>query len=670
MKTLVTVLLFSMVIIFHAEAQNRQKIDSLLQITSSNSYDSLKVEAFTELVWEYYGVFNDTALMYAKKSIAIAEKTKLPVSLGNGHRHAGLVYERMANYPKALDHQQKALSYYLKADFKPGVANAYNNIAVIYKSQSDYTKALEYQEKSLKLCEEIDMKPGIAASLGNMGNIYNQLGEKDKALECYLKALQLDTEMKNDYGIGVSLVNIGSIYLKKQQYEKAIEYLDKSVEVRKKINSLQGLAISYNTLGDVYMAIKNILKAEQCYKESLRLSREAGAMESEKDANYGIYSVEKKKQKFETALLHYEEYVRLNDSIYNNQKNEELNRLRTKYELEQQETRFKEEQLLKDEKNKIEKAKLEAKAEEEHRRDQIILISVIVVLTLVILFSFFLYNRFKLTKRQNQIIESQKDVVEEKNKQITDSINYAQRIQTALLPSESDLKKIMPESFIYFLPKDIVSGDFVWLHHYCENGQNILYFAVADCTGHGVPGGFMSMLGTSFLNETVIEKKLEDPAQILNNLRNKVISSLKQNEATAESKDGMDIVFIKVDLLSRKLSYAAANNSFYLLRNNILTEYKPDKMPIGVFGELKAFTGHTIELQKGDDIFLFTDGYADQFGGEHGKKFKYVQLEKLFISIGGMNPEKQRETIHQTLSEWKKYHEQVDDICITGIRIL
>jgi serine phosphatase RsbU (regulator of sigma subunit) len=214
-----------------------------------------------------------------------------------------------------------------------------------------------------------------------------------------------------------------------------------------------------------------------------------------------------------------------------------------------------------------------------------------------------------------------------------------------------------------------VSGDFVWLHHQNEKSKNILFFAVADCTGHGVPGGFMSMLGSSFLNETVIEKKLEDPAQILNNLRNKVISALKQNEASAESKDGMDIVFIKIDLISQKLSYAAANNSFYILRKKNLIEYKPDKMPIGVFGELKPFNGHDVLLEKGDQIFIFTDGYADQFGGEHGKKFKYMQLEKLFVSIGDMKPSAQREWIHQTFHDWKKLHEQVDDICITGIRI-
>lgn len=655
-------------------AQNRKNIDSLFSIIESSKGDSLKIEAYNELVWEYYGIKNDSALYYAKMGISLAEKSPYKVALGNAHRYAGIVYERMANYPKALESQQKALSIYEKVKYKPGIANSLMNIGVIYKSSSEFSKALEYGYKSLKICEEIDQKPGIAANLGNLGNIHNQMGQKDKALECYLKAYEIDKEMKNDYGIGVSLVNIGSIYLAKKEYQKAMDYLIQSIEVRKKIGSIQGLAISYNTLGDVYLAIKNVFRAEECYRESLKLSRESGAMDSEKDANHGLYTISKMKQDPTNALVFYEEYVRLKDSIFNSEKNEVLNSLKTQYELEKQENELKQ-------KSEIEKEliKKESKLKEEHAKkqaddarfiDMLVIIVVIVILIVVLIFSFFLYNRFKVTKRQNQIIETQKQVVEEKNKQITDSINYAQRIQTALLPSETDLRNVYKESFIYFQPKDIVSGDFIWLHKVQENGLHYFFFAVADCTGHGVPGGFMSMLGTSFLNEIVIEKRIHQPAQVLDTLREKVIHSLKQREESAESKDGMDIVFLRFDLIKNELTYAAANNGFYIVHpNGELKEFDPDKMPIGVFGEMNAFQQHTFPLEKGSMIYTFTDGFADQFGGELGKKFKYSQFEKLLRENAHKDTSAQKRDIQLAFTQWKKEYEQVDDVCLSGIRV-
>jgi serine phosphatase RsbU (regulator of sigma subunit) len=666
-------ILFLLAIDF-TSAQNRKNIDSLFSIINSTKYDSLKIEAYNELVWEYYGIKNDSALFFAKKGIGIAENTKYKVGLGNAHRYAGIVYERMANYPKALESQQKALSIYEKVDYKPGIANSLMNIGVIYKSSAEFSKALEYGYKSLKICEEIDQKPGVAANLGNLGNIHNQMGQRDKALECYLKAYGIDKELKNDYGIGVSLVNIGSIYLAKKEYQKAMEYLIQSIDVRKKIGSTQGLAISYIVLGDTYFAIKNVFRAEECYRESLKLSRESAAMDAEKDANLGLYRISKMKKNPEYALQYYEEFVRLKDSIYNSQKNEVLNSLKTQYELEKQENDLKQ-------KSEIEKEliKKESKLKEDHAKkqaddarfiDMLIIIVVIIVLIVVLIFSFFLYNRFKVTKRQNHIIELQKQVVEEKNKQITDSINYAQRIQTALLPAESDLKNVFPESFIYFQPKDIVSGDFVWLHRLKDHDNDCFFFAVADCTGHGVPGGFMSMLGTSFLNEIVIEKNIHQPAEVLNTLREKVIHSLKQRDESAESKDGMDIVFLKFDLAKNELTYASANNGFYIVNpKGELIEFDPDKMPIGVYGEMKSFNQKTISLEKGSMIYTFTDGFADQFGGDAGKKFKYAQFEKLLIENSIAKVDIQKQSVIAAFSNWKKDYEQVDDVCLSGIRV-
>ncbi len=661
-------LLLFLLLPFASQSQNRKAIDSLLNEATTNKNDSVKIEAYNDLVWEYYGKINDTALFYANKAIKLAKRTKYEISLGNAYRYAGLVYERLSDYPKALENQQKSLRIYEKTNYKPGEANSLNNIAVIFKLQGEFEKALEYQTKALEICEKTDMKPGIAACLGNLGNIHNQMGHKDQALENYLKAYEIDKELKNDYGIGVSLVNIGSIYLYLKQYEKALEYLQRSIVVREKIGSTQGLAISYNTLGDVYMAIKNVFRAEECYEQSLKYAKEAGAIDSEKDANHGLYTIAKMKKNPPLALTYYEEYVRLKDSIFNTRKAEELSSLKTKYALEKQETDLNQKSEIEKQRIKQE-ASLKAQhkdeiAKKERDRDRIIIYAVILVLILVIIFSVFLYNRFKLTKRQNMIIEEKKLEVEYKNKQITDSINYAQRIQSALLPTEDDLKKYFPESFIFFQPKDIVSGDFVWLHAI----ENELFFAVADCTGHGVPGGFMSMLGTSYLNQIVIEKNIHEPSEVLNQLRDKVITALKQKEDEWGSKDGMDIVFMKINLKTNQLEYASANNGFYILREGKnLEEFHPDKMPIGVFGEMNSFTNHSIQLNKGDGVYVFSDGYADQFGGPDGKKFKYNQLEQLIQKSYSTKANQQKTAIVDTFYQWKKDYEQIDDVCLAGI---
>ncbi len=309
------------------------------------------------------------------------------------------------------------------------------------------------------------------------------------------------------------------------------------------------------------------------------------------------------------------------------------------------------------------------------------------IITLILLvYSFIKFRERKLTKekvvleskvnlRTHQLKE-EKEKVEEANKEIKDSINYAQKIQHAIMPTEEDFKKTLPQSFILFKPKDIVSGDFYWISHLPEG--TVLY-ATADCTGHGVPGGFMSMLGTTFLNEIVNEKNITDPAKVLGILREKVIAALKQTGVEGENKDGMDITLIKLDLRNNSLVYAGANNPLWIQHNgeNTITELKPDKQPIGYYVNQAEFTNHTLHLQKGDCIFSFTDGFADQFGGPKGKKFKYSTLEKILLSLDKNDLKTASEKLNEVFEEWrvwgiegeKRVYEQTDDVCVIGVRI-
>jgi serine phosphatase RsbU (regulator of sigma subunit) len=261
----------------------------------------------------------------------------------------------------------------------------------------------------------------------------------------------------------------------------------------------------------------------------------------------------------------------------------------------------------------------------------------------------------------------QKEQLEEKNKDITDSINYAKRIQEALLPPMELRENLFPESFILYKPRDIVSGDFYWFAE--KNGKRLL--AAVDCTGHGVPGAFMSMIGNSFLGEIVNERLLTRPALVLDKLRSMIIRSLKQSDAESGANDGMDISLLSFHQAENmKVEWAGANNPLWLMRKGECIVYNPDKRPISYSrGNTLAFTNHTIDLQKGDTLYIFTDGFADQFGGEKGKKFKYKQLQEVLLSIQNEPMKKQEEHLAKIFANWKGSLEQVDDVLVVGIRV-
>ena len=303
--------------------------------------------------------------------------------------------------------------------------------------------------------------------------------------------------------------------------------------------------------------------------------------------------------------------------------------------------------------------------------------------------------------KQKEELVHQNEIIEEKNKDITDSINYAEKIQRAILPDPEKIKKALPESFILFQPRDIVSGDFFWyaeIHKQQVIGNqssvigkqtpntdhrlpNILLLVAADCTGHGVPGAFMSMINTSLLNEAVNEKRIHQPNEILNEARKGIIRALKQKGESGEQKDGMDVGIISLEMNNEtcKLQYAGANNSLYIIRKPVpngasgsepvLEEIDPDPMPVSISDRTGDFTNHIIQLQKGDSIYIFTDGYADQFGGPKGKKFKYAQFKQLLLSIQNKTMDEQKEMLDKTMSDWKGTLEQIDDILVIGVRI-
>ncbi|HEX8516132.1 MAG TPA: SpoIIE family protein phosphatase [Bacteroidia bacterium] len=261
------------------------------------------------------------------------------------------------------------------------------------------------------------------------------------------------------------------------------------------------------------------------------------------------------------------------------------------------------------------------------------------------------------------IIIDQKERMELKNKEVTDSINYAKRIQAAILPTGTLIKSLLPDSFIVYKPKDIVAGDFYWI----EKKGNLLIFAAADCTGHGVPGAMVSVICNNALNRSVREFGLVSPAAILNKTRDLIISEFEKSDD--EVKDGMDISLCCYDPASKNLAWSGANNPLWIINETGLREIKADKQPIGKYTDPKPYTEHNIQLKTNDQIFIFTDGYQDQFGGEKGKKLKTSGLKALFLKAWKEPAENQKVIIENTFEAWKGNLEQVDDVCIMGVRV-
>ncbi len=277
----------------------------------------------------------------------------------------------------------------------------------------------------------------------------------------------------------------------------------------------------------------------------------------------------------------------------------------------------------------------------------------------------------KVTERTEEVVR-QKEEIEGKNqeleilyKQVTDSIHYAKRIQEAILPPQNYVDEVLPNSFVLYKPKDIVSGDFYWI----VKKNNLVYFAAVDCTGHGVPGAFMSLVGHNILQDIINHSNKLSPAEIMNSLREGVINTLNANNSGRDTKDGMDMTLCCINYDTLELQYAAAFNPLYIVRNGELLQHEANKFPIGKFiGEKQNFTNNTLQLQKNDQLFIFSDGYADQFGGPKGKKFMVGSFRKLLKSITPLDVKKQKETLNTTLNNWQGEQEQVDDVLVIGVK--
>ncbi len=661
-------------------------IDSLNLVLQQAKHDTTRVKILHDLAGATHMTNPTEAIHYCEQALKIAERSKYTTGIAQSYGWLGYLYDLQGQVEKALDYNHKALRILeSQSDFE-GMAAANCNIGGIWFNQGNYSEALTYFESGLALYRKSGV-PGIESILSNIGNVYYKLGETEKADSIYHESLAIHESTGNRRGIAYDKMWLALIARDEHKFDDAIEKFSESLILLNETQDLHGVSYVKFCIADTYFRTGNLSKAEIFATEAMKIAREIGNVEDITTAAEVLSRIYAKQNRGMEALEMYKLYDQLDDSVNNMQIQRATMSAKLQYEFDKKamadSIAFAKEKEVQDAKMlakdlEVEKQNLELKAT---RRMEIVLT---VGLLLVIGFAIFLINRYRLIRRQKQIIEikeqetqkqnetirTQKLIVEEKNKEITDSIKYAKRIQAAVLPSARVVKELLPDSFIFYQAKDIVAGDFYWL----EKLNNRIFFAAADCTGHGVPGAMVSVICNNGLNRSVREHHFSDPGKILDKTREIVIQEFEKSDETVY--DGMDVSLVSFPATNAAsgvidLEWAGANNPLWIIRkgSQSLDEYVADKQPIGRYSHNNPFTTHKITVSNGDTLYVFTDGFADQFGGEKGKKFRNARLKELLLKNVNLEMTDQRQSLINAFNHWKGDLDQIDDVCLIGVRL-
>ncbi len=651
------ILLLPLLLFSVAAFAQRSVTDSLRGELSKAKQDTAIARAAGRLGFAFFRNTGelDSAIKYMEFALSKLDHQTPTALLSETFCNTGLMYREKGIYDKALECYMKALKAAEKINDDKKMAQAYNGIGISYAIQRRFEKARDYYFKCVAIYKKLDNKKGLAGAYNNIGLSYFNANELSEALGNFTLSLMMHERNKDNVGIATASENIGLLYMERKEYQKALDCYARSLKIWRALEDVNSQAITLGYAAQTLNAWDKPQQAIDTCLKAMELSKKAGSISNERDLHGFLSTAYEKLKQHEKALFHHKEYRRLADSLNNEESHKEMADIRASYKYDKQ--------LMRDSLRmsvEVEKKEMALQQEKNYKY------GLLIILGLLFAFAVVVYRGYRHKKRAGDIIALQKKMVEAKNKEVFDSINYAKKLQDAIFPPENVLHMTLKDHFILYEPKDIVSGDFYWV---AQKG-NYVFYATADCTGHGVPGGFMSMLGTTMLNEIVNEKNITEPAEILNLLREKIVQVLNQEYGSGEHKDGMDMVLCRLNKERNELVYAGANNPVWIIRNGENHKYLPDKQPIGVTVQPPSpFKQQTIPLQKGDIIYSFSDGYADQFGGPKGKKFKYKQLEAVLVANYKKVMADQRRVLGDTLNAWKGGLEQVDDILVMGIRV-
>lgn len=686
-------------------------------IDNNKTADTTRILSMCKLSIEYKGTSPAKAIAYLKRANELSRKIKYLHGEALSLYDMGTLNYEMGNTKAALEFWFQSIPIYKEmtnSDInyvkRMGFVGISNNLTWIARLYCDIGEMENFEKHHSEIKQLMDKYPVEFSKMAwisiEWAGCYFANERYDEAMKQFEKAYEYFSKANDQYGKANTLANMGMVHFEIGNIDSAFFYLRQSLALYSKVNSSEGKSWVHNILGNVFKKEKLTDSAElhysSAYEEAVasnnymnkisscinmaRLFTDA-MMESKAlpfwkkaydlsvthrvpsfmmTAGLHLARYNESKNNFKEALEYYKSYLSVKDSIDNSENMKAIGEMESKYQ-------FDKEQSL--QKNKFEKdlKTQEAIAESQKQKQKLIILFVSIGLLIVIVFSIFLYKRVLITRKQNRVIEKQKAIVELKNKEILDSINYAKRIQAAVLPSEKMVKSFLPESFIFYKPKDIVAGDFYWL----EVKNDKVLVAAADCTGHGVPGAMVSVICNNGLNRSVREHNITDPGKILNKTREIVVQEFEKSDEKVN--DGMDIALIsmpvKIENGKNKLEFAGANNPVWIIRkDSSFLELKGDKQHVGKYEIPVPYQTHSCEIEKGDTIYIFTDGYKDQFGGAKndsvsGKKFKASRMRELLVSIHKSPVAEQFKMMESTFEKWRGDLEQIDDICVIGIKI-
>jgi len=634
------------------------------------------------------------ALESYQKALTIQERIGDQQGIANCYNNIGLIHADQGRYAEALESYQKALTIRERIGDQQKIAECYNNIGLIHAEQGRYAEALEAYQKALTIRERIGDQQGIAGSYNNIGNIHAEQGRYAEALEAYQKALAIRERIGDQQRIAGSYNNIGTIHYDQGRYAEALEAYQKALAIRERIGEQRGMASSYNNIGLIHRVQGRYTEALEAFQKALAIAQSLGLQDQLDDLYLNLAQTDSalaasgQNHLWKSAYLHHRLYAAYKDSVLNEASIRKQAQLESQYEYDKKTA------LLKAEQEKERALATAQLRQRETQRNLSLLalgIALIGLVTFAILYRKIRQQRDLIQKQSdeiqqknlaleqynaelkstnqaleesNRIIQHQAETLSEKNEEILDSIRYAERIQRAILPSAEKWQRLLPESFVLYKPRDIVAGDFYWL----EETEQYIFLGVADATGHGVPGAFVSIVCANALHKAVLEEGLESPAEILWRVREVVVSQLTQ--AGEKVKDGMDIGLIRFAKGDRaRAVFAGANRPLWIVSAEGLLEVAGTRQPIGYVEEPKPF--EEVELMLGSRapamVYAFTDGIVDQMGGPKGRKLLPKGMREWLSGLWNQPVAEQAESLKALFETWRGEHHQMDDVTIVGV---
>lgn len=632
-------------------AQEDQFVDSIKRKLKTTTDDSVKVWLYLEISDHYndpkdWLPWNEKAHDLAEKNIKISKGSRLKYfyfikanTLGN----QGYYYDYIGDKQKTVKSYFDALELYDKTDSLSGKAALYSNLGVLYTNQGDYKEAREFLTKALELKKK-SAPWDLSKNYNNLGVLYFNLGETTKALKHYELALESAKKSKNSFDIATALNNIGNLHYRGNKYSQSIPFFKNAVDQSFLAGDSISAAYYMCNLGKSYLDLKKIDSASFYFFSAERISKQSDYIELKHAVAQNLHNFYSFLGDYQKALEYYKLAVKLENDMSDLSEQKESLKVKLNYD------------------HKIDLAKKEMQANEQERRSRLQIYFVSAILFLILILALVIYSRFRNAQKQKKIIEKQNVILELQHKEITDSINYALNLQKAILPNEKDLFHSFEDGFVFFRPKDIVSGDFYWSH----KSSNHHFIAVADCTGHGVPGAMVSLVCYNALNNVILSEPDISANELLNHVRAQVVNHFSGSAFTA--KDGMDISVVRKSLNEYDLQFAGANHNCVIFESDQEIIIKGDRQPIGVADSYPDFTNHLINPQNDKWIYLFSDGVTDQFGGENGKKLKLRPFLDQLKKLQYLNGDRQLIEIEKFCESWANGYSQTDDICIIGFK--